>query len=957
MAGQIADLVINLSADSRSFTEQMGRVERQLLKVAASADHTEDNIRRLAGNHSSAIRQAADSTQATLKALDASQVFCADNFVRKWRASAREIEAIHQRINAQISSKLHQAGSAKSQAQQQDELTAAFFRQIDTVKQISGGLEKLTQIRIRLNQARDTGTLSQQNHLVLLSATNGQIKKLRRETELLSQQRIRFIQRLKEQVATQNLSHSAMLRFQAAQLGVGSSAEIYIRKLRGMRTETGKLKNSSRFLADGLSHLAGQFGLSGVLAGGGWAVALAVVTGLGKAAWQAEQEFTQFNKQLILTGNYANKSASQLNEMARTLSGNGITRNEMAVTIAKVTGSGFFRDNELTRVSKAAAQMEYMTGQSVETTINQFKRLQESPLQASLELEKANHHLTAAQLEQIRTLELQGDKTAAARLAVDAYAQSINDGTNSISENLGYLESAWRSVSVVAGKAWDAMLGAGRQKTTDEKIRETEEALKRMSDSPWSVNSSVNSGHLREKLAILKEQKYQESGAASYHRAVQNNEQNEINRIRVRQRVMEQNATWETNRKLKLAELEKNRWALTKQEYEDAKKMINYKLRDRTMPGSRHRKSHQVDKKIKAEEQAIKEQVALESKLRVLKEYKSVTEVISSERKNLWETEARIAVAEEAQHKRKLTLEEQHLLANKKAILSQKEKLAIIGDEIAQEERLADIRKRAAQHTDQQNKKQRDIISTHGLSSREAQRVTELNSLHDQFGGTDVHADVLAKQQELYATEDMNRADWLAGAQTAWGDYRDAALDSHTQIQNVAAFTLNGFSSELASVLTTGKANFREFATSVLKMLADIFVKKSLVMTLEATGFGGLFPNARGGVYQSPSLSAYSGQVVHTPTMFAFARGAGLMGEAGPEGIFPLRRGADGKLGVMAKLSGSGEPLVQNNYVTINNEGGNGQIGPQETKLILNLIEQKTKQVMATERRPGGSMG
>ncbi|OBU08923.1 hypothetical protein AYY16_06840 [Morganella psychrotolerans] len=72
-------------------------------------------------------------------------------------------------------------------------------------------------------------------------------------------------------------------------------------------------------------------------------------------------------------------------------------------------------------------------------------------------------------------------------------------------------------------------------------------------------------------------------------------------------------------------------------------------------------------KKIKAEEQAIKEQVALESKLRVLKEYKSVTEVISSERKNLWETEARIAVAEEAQHKRKLTLEEQHLLANKKS--------------------------------------------------------------------------------------------------------------------------------------------------------------------------------------------------------------------------------------------------------------------------------------------------
>lgn len=87
--------------------------------------------------------------------------------------------------------------------------------------------------------------------------------------------------------------------------------------------------------------------------------------------------------------------------------------------------------------------MNYITGQSVETTINQFKRLQDEPLQMSLELEKANHHLTAAQLEQIRTLELQGDKTAAAKLAIDAYAQSINDATTEISDNLGHLESAW----------------------------------------------------------------------------------------------------------------------------------------------------------------------------------------------------------------------------------------------------------------------------------------------------------------------------------------------------------------------------------------------------------------------------------------------------------------------------------------------------------------------------------
>jgi lambda family phage tail tape measure protein len=46
--------------------------------------------------------------------------------------------------------------------------------------------------------------------------------------------------------------------------------------------------------------------------------------------------------------------------------------------------------------------------------------------------------------------------------------------------------------------------------------------------------------------------------------------------------------------------------------------------------------------------------------------------------------------------------------------------------------------------------------------------------------------------------------------------------------------------------------------------------------------------NAKGGVYSSPSLSQYSGQVVNRPTMFAFAKGAGVMGEAGPEAIMPL---------------------------------------------------------------------
>lgn len=226
-----------------------------------------------------------------------------------------------------------------------------------------------------------------------------------------------------------------------------------IRRLSESNKETKEFDKNSKSLSVRLQGIANSFNMGSLVRGGIWGGITAGLTGVAKLAYDAEREFSQFNKQLILTGNYANKSASQLNEMARTLAGGGITRGEMASSISRVVGTGVFSNNEISRVSKAAAQMNYITGQAIDTTIDQFKRLQDEPLQMSLELEKANHHLTAAQLEQIRTLELQGNKTEAARLAIDAYAQSINDGANDIVENLGYLESAWLGIKNTAKKA------------------------------------------------------------------------------------------------------------------------------------------------------------------------------------------------------------------------------------------------------------------------------------------------------------------------------------------------------------------------------------------------------------------------------------------------------------------------------------------------------------------------
>ena len=70
--------------------------------------------------------------------------------------------------------------------------------------------------------------------------------------------------------------------------------------------------------------------------------------------------------------------------------------------------------------------------------------------------------------------------------------------------------------------------------------------------------------------------------------------------------------------------------------------------------------------------------------------------------------------------------------------------------------------------------------------------------------------------------------------------------------------------------------------------------------------------HAKGGWYEnSPSLSAYSNGVYDKPHYFAFAQG-GVFGEAGPEAIMPLKRGADGSLGVRA--SAGAVNIIVNNH-------------------------------------------
>ncbi|HGP1056053.1 TPA: phage tail tape measure protein [Enterobacter cloacae] len=119
--------------------------------------------------------------------------------------------------------------------------------------------------------------------------------------------------------------------------------------------------------------------------------------------------------------------------------------------------------------------------------------------------------------------------------------------------------------------------------------------------------------------------------------------------------------------------------------------------------------------------------------------------------------------------------------------------------------------------------------------------------------------------------------------------------------------------------------------------------------------------NAKGGVYSSSDLSAYSGQIVDNPTFFAFAKGAGVMGEAGPEAIMPLTRAADGSLGVRAvNGGGAGGDMAPKVYINIDSNGNTSTQAPSGLEQfgadVGRFVDQRYKQNVMRDIRPGGDI-
>jgi len=629
-----------------------------------------------------------------------------------------------------------------------------------------------------------------------------------------------------------------------------------------------------------------------------------VVAGLGALAYgysKGSQEGNEYNKSLVLTGNYAGVSAGQLGDLAKQVSATVGTTAAAADVLATLAGNGKIAGESFASITEAAIGMREGTGKAVSDTVAEFVKLADEPVKASAALNDQYHYLTASVYSQIAALEEQGNHAGAVKLATESFADAINDRTPKILENLSFWEKGYNAVA----RAADSLKNLGRR-DIDSEIEEAQRKLTRAQSGDIGLfqNKQTMIDFYDNKLNMLRDEKAANADIAKYEgeqaksqeaaitamgkvdtltKSAWTNEQkrndalkeyrrqlDDIRKVapqdpRLNQATIDQNIE---NIKSKFKDPKTAAVAVDLTAFNDAKNRIvaitaEYANMEKELDAS-HKAGIYSDQSYYEQKSAILQQQQVE----VDAAYKAEISALEAAKAKKGTTAAqgiqldqKIADARTQMVKAQQTAESQlSVLATSEQGRLTKQALAVKVYTDALDAQLTALQQQGLRNaasvgmgasqkaiydqisslTDKLNEQRRQLADQYGDGARNMSLEEYSQKLKALAANHQAMTDQVVSN---YKQMQDAQGNWIGGATSAWQDYLDSAANVAGQTKSLLTGAFSGMEDLLVGFAVRGKASFKDFANSVIADIARIIIRTSVLGPI----LGGLFGGAAGG--------------------------------------------------------------------------------------------------------------
>ncbi|MCT6806250.1 phage tail tape measure protein [Escherichia coli] len=725
---------------------------------------------------------------------------------------------------------------------------------------------------------------------------------------------------------------------------------------------------------------------------------LAVATGALAYAWyQGDSTLSEFNKTLVLSGNQAGLTADRMLTLSRAGQAAGLTFNQARESLAALVNAGVRGGEQFDAINQSVARFASASGVEVDKVAEAFGKLTTDPTSGLMAMARQFRNVTAEQIAYVAQLQRSGDEAGALQAANDIATKGFDEQTRRLKENMGTLET-WADKTGKAFKSmWDAILDIGRPESSADMLASAQKAFDEADKKwQWYQSRSQRRGKTSSFRANLQGAwDDRENARLGLAAATLQSDMEKAGELAARDR-----AERESSQLKYTGEAQKayERLLTPLEKYTARQEELNKALKDgkilqadyNTLMAAAKKDYESTQKKPsgvkvsageRQEDRAHAAMLALETELRTLEKHSGVNEKISQQRRDLWEAENQYVVLKEAATKRQLSEQEKSLLAHEKETLEYKRQLADLGDKVEHQKRLNELAQQAARFEQQQSAKQAAISAkARGLTDRQAQRESEEQRLRDVYGDNpDALAKATSALKNTWSAEEQLRGSWMAGLKSGWGEWAESATDSFSQVKSAATQTFDGIAQNMAAMLTGSEQNWRGFTRSVLSMLTEIFLKQAMV------GIVGSIGSAIGGAFGGGASASTGTAIQAAAANFHFATGGftGTGGKYEPAGIvhrgeFVFTKEATSRIGVGnlyrlmrgyaegGYVGAAGSPAQmrraeginfnQNNHVVIQNDGINGQAGPQLMKAVYEMARKGAQDELRLQLRDGGML-